>query len=275
MKINIVMITYNHEEFIEKAIKGVLMQKCNFDLELILSNDCSSDKTDEVIKSLLKFTPKNIKIKYLKHEKNIGAIPNFVRSLEACNGKYIALCDGDDYWIDSNKLQKQVDFLEKNKKINLCGHSVKCNIYNKFLSTKLIYDKSMFLSLKEVVLSNPIHTSSFLIRNSSSFKEFIKQNFLIGDYPILVYCAQKEGIFIFNETMSVYRVDNSNSIWSGKENSKSMEEIFNKTLIKLKNSDGIYNETKRYLNLKLKGSLKERLIKKTIVIKDKLKKIIS
>lgn len=120
--VSVVMITYAHENFIEQAINGVLMQECDFDVELIIANDYSPDKTDEVIKDIIKNHPKASWIKYIKHKQNIGMMPNFIFALKQAQGKYLALCEGDDYWTDPLKLQKQVDFLEEKEEYVICGH---------------------------------------------------------------------------------------------------------------------------------------------------------
>ncbi len=113
------MITYSHEKFIEQAINGVLMQECNFEVELIIANDCSPDKTDEVIQKVIDNHHKPSWIRYIKHDKNLGMMSNFIFAMQQCKGKYIALCEGDDYWTDPLKLQKQVDFLEGNKEYDI------------------------------------------------------------------------------------------------------------------------------------------------------------
>lgn len=112
--VSVAMITYNHEEYIEEAINSVLMQETDFDVELIISNDNSPDQTDTIIQRILKEHPKSHWIKYIKHEKNIGMMPNLNDNFQRCLGKYIAICEGDDYWTDPQKLQKQIDFLENN-----------------------------------------------------------------------------------------------------------------------------------------------------------------
>ena len=112
--VSVIMITYGHEKYIEEAIRGVFLQKTNFPLELIISNDKSPDSTDEIIKNIIKSAPENISVNYIQHLENIGMLPNFISTLKMAEGKYIAVCEGDDYWTDENKLQKQIDFLEKN-----------------------------------------------------------------------------------------------------------------------------------------------------------------
>ncbi|WP_418263880.1 glycosyltransferase family 2 protein [Flavobacterium faecale] len=118
--VSIIMITYGHEKFIQQAVEGVLMQECDFDIELIIADDCSPDSTGEIVTSIIENYPRGAWIKYIKHEKNIGMMPNFIFALQQCQGKYIALCEGDDYWTDPLKLQKQVDFLVANKDYSLC-----------------------------------------------------------------------------------------------------------------------------------------------------------
>lgn len=118
--VSVVMITYGHEKYIRQAIEGVLMQQGDFDLELVIANDCSPDNTDAVVQDVLSHHSNAHWIRYVRHEKNIGMMPNFIFALQQAKGKYIALCEGDDYWTDPCKLQKQVDFLEANPDYSIC-----------------------------------------------------------------------------------------------------------------------------------------------------------
>ena len=126
--VSILMITYGQESYVRQALEGVLMQKCNFDVEIILANDCSPDNTDKIIQDVLKTHPHASWVKYIKHEKNIGMISNFIHALQKCMGKYIAMCEGDDYWIDPLKLQKQFNILENNPEYKFCVTNL--NFYN-------------------------------------------------------------------------------------------------------------------------------------------------
>lgn len=121
-KLSIIILSYNHQDFITKALEGVFMQKVNFPIELILCDDKSPDNTDTVIKDYLKNTPSHIEVKYTRHEKNMGSTPNFYYALRQVTGDYIAFCEGDDYWTDDQKLQSQFDFLEQNPEYALCFH---------------------------------------------------------------------------------------------------------------------------------------------------------
>lgn len=126
--LSVCMITYNHELYISQAIEGVMMQQTSFLIELIIGEDCSTDNTRKICQEYKAKFPE--KIRLLFPVKNSGASANFMNTFQACSGKYIALCEGDDYWIDPCKLQKQVDFLEANTEYSLCSHRLHCYIQN-------------------------------------------------------------------------------------------------------------------------------------------------
>jgi glycosyltransferase involved in cell wall biosynthesis len=119
--ISVCIITYNHQKFIAKAIDSVLMQSTEYNIEIILGDDCSTDCSTDICKS---YEDKYKNVRLLKRDKNIGMNANWMDTIRSANGKYIALLEGDDYWIDKYKLQKQVTFLEKNKDYVLCSHEL-------------------------------------------------------------------------------------------------------------------------------------------------------
>lgn len=114
MLVSVLMITYNHEAYILEAINGILNQEAAFEIELIVSNDASSDNSHQIILDFINTYEGQATIAYHFHENNLGIQENFKFAHSKAKGKYIAICEGDDYWIDSKKLQKQVDFLEQN-----------------------------------------------------------------------------------------------------------------------------------------------------------------
>jgi len=122
-KISVIILSYQQEQFVEKAIRGVFMQKINFPIELIICDDCSPDKTDEVIQKTISDAPQNITVKYFRHPKNLGSTPNFYFALKQVTGKYLAFCEGDDYWSDPNKLHLQLQFLQENPAYSMCFHT--------------------------------------------------------------------------------------------------------------------------------------------------------
>src|SRR3954467_5066605 len=118
--VSVCIITYNHGSYIEKALQGVLSQKLNCKMEIIIGEDCSTDGTANVCNKYHQLYPH--KIKLLQYESNIGMKNNCITTIKSATRKYIAICGGDDYWEDDMKLQKQIEFLNKNKDYSLCIH---------------------------------------------------------------------------------------------------------------------------------------------------------
>jgi glycosyltransferase involved in cell wall biosynthesis len=169
MIVSVIMITYGHERFIQKSIEGVLMQKCNFDFELIIANDCSPDSTHKIISELICSHPKGHLIKYTRHKKNLGPVKNSIWALNQSNAKFISLCEGDDYWTSPDKIQNQVDFLNNNNDFSICFTDYKvlyentknifCPNLNKKYKNKSIFNQS------NIILSNFIPTATVMFRN--------------------------------------------------------------------------------------------------------------
>ncbi|QKJ64804.1 glycosyltransferase [Flavobacterium sp. M31R6] len=218
--ISVCMITYGHEKYIREAIEGVLMQECDFEIELILANDCSPDSTDEVIQDILKNHPRKSWIKYFNHEKNIGMMPNFIDAFKKSEGKYVALCEGDDYWTDSLKLQKQVDFLEVNPEYTICFHKV--NILQEGIVKEDIITVKVpeTTTINDLAKGNYIHTCSVVFKNNL-FEKFPKyfEKSPVGDYFLHMLNARYGKIKHLDEFMGVYRLHDS-SVWSSQDNSK-------------------------------------------------------
>lgn len=123
--VSVCMVTYNQEAYIEDAIKGVLMQK-DCDYELIIADDCSTDGTLAICKNYQEQHPDIIHI--IEQSQNKGVVGNTKDCLMACSGKYIAICEGDDYWIDDHKLQKQVAVLDEHQDVSMV-HTSWINIF--------------------------------------------------------------------------------------------------------------------------------------------------
>lgn len=213
------MITYNHSKYISKAIQGVVNQECKFEYELIIGDDCSIDKTREICIEYQNKFPN--KIKLLLHEKNLGGEGrnNFISTLKQCDGKYVALCEGDDYWTDPNKLQKQVDFLEANPEYNICFHRVYYKLdeqENLVLSQLNTSEKEETYSIEDLSKENIIHTPSVVFRNGliENFPSWFYEA-AVGDYVLHMLNAKKGKIKYFPEPMAVYRI-HSGGIWGQK-----------------------------------------------------------
>ena len=219
--VSICMVTYNHEPYIRQAVEGVLMQQTNFEYNLIIANDCSTDRTDEVVREILSTHPKRNLIKYTNNDKNKGMMLNGMCAWKECNSKYIAFCDGDDYWTDSYKLQKQVDFLEVNTEYNVCCHSV-IDLYETgemhIPKIDLHTFKSNY-SFEDLVDSNFIYSVSVIYRNTV-VKE-LPGWFLdspVGDYVLHLLHAHNSKIAYLPDIMAVYR-RNKGGVWSSQNGS--------------------------------------------------------
>ncbi len=204
--VSVVMITYAHEHYIHEAIVGVLSQVVNFDLELIIADDHSPDNTEEVVKSF--HTHENYDwIKYTKHTVNKGMMPNLKWALEQCNGNYIALCEGDDYWTDPYKLQKQIDFLEANHDCVMSFHDVKVlktdgSLHDNFL-TKL---PSSWETIEDLAkYGQYIQTNTLVYRNVTDSLPDVFFKYPTGDFAVELFIAQYGKIKYFPDVMSVYR----------------------------------------------------------------------
>lgn len=207
--VSICMITYNHEKYIAEAIEGVLMQETTFPYLLVIGEDYSTDNTRSICQEYATKYPD--KILLLPSEKNHGVMPNFVRTLEQCTGKYIALCEGDDYWTDSLKLQKQVDFLEANEEYVGCGGLHNTIHDGNLYINKVIKQKNVFNYI-DISTSNPLATNTVMIRNINLIdlnQEFFNKSFNqspIGDWLIWYLCSRYGLFFIFDEVFAVYRM---------------------------------------------------------------------
>ena len=208
------MITYNHEKFISQAIEGVLNQECNFEVEFIIADDCSLDNTQNVFQKIKENHPNANRIKYTRHEVNKGMTSNLIWALQQTSGKYIALCDGDDYWTDPYKLQKQVDFLEANPGYSLCvGNYVRYYVNTKkyedvirSLRSNETNEKGFSFTLEDTKkgwLTKPL--TALFRADSNLIKQFAQYKH--GRDINLFYHILKNGKgFYFNEFMGVCHI---------------------------------------------------------------------
>lgn len=210
LMVSIRCITYNHEPYIRQCLEGFIMQKTNFRFEAIVHDDASTDGTAAIIKEYAEKYPDIIKPifetenQYSKHDGSIRRIMN-----EHTRGKYVAMCEGDDYWIDPLKLQKQVDYLEKNPDYGLVYTNV--DFYyqesGKFVDSYFSRKKYLIKNTFEDFLVN----AWFIAPCTWMFKKSIinklpKKNFVVGDLPLLLTISSLYKVHYINESTGVYRV---------------------------------------------------------------------
>lgn len=224
MRISIIMLAYNHERFIAKALEGVLMQDIPCDYELIIGEDCSTDGTRFIIDKYRQTFGSKIKLLYRK--KNLGMARNMIDCLEYASGEYIAFLEGDDFWTDSSKLWKQVQFLEEHADYVAAAHNWKIvNLKEHFIRKGFDSDAVQKYGIDNLQqFSLPAHTSTLMIRNI--YKD-IKKNYLrkliwylwIPMDTIAAFVLTQYGkIIIFPEIMSGYRyyIEENGNNWSSK-----------------------------------------------------------
>ena len=203
---SICIITYNQEAYIAQCIEGALMQVCDFDYEIIINDDWSTDKTPEIAKEYAQNHPG--KITYIRNEKNLGMVGNWVAGINRCAGKYIALCEGDDYFTDNSKLKKQVSFLEGNPDYSICFHRA-----------SLVYDKGItpfyrdinantptHTNLGDIVLGNYIHTPTVVFQKNFCVFPSWYTNVPTADWALHMLNAEYGKIYFMPEYMAAYRI---------------------------------------------------------------------
>ena len=210
--VSVKCITYNHEKYIAQALDGFLMQKTIFPFEVIVHDDASTDKTADIIREYEAKFPKIIKPiyetenQYSKHDGSLSKIVN-----EACKGKYIAFCEGDDYWIDENKLQTQVDFLEKHHAYGMCYTKARCYFNNSMKFGKRI-GKNYHSYESIFIYGNCIPTLTVCIRTEVLNKYNIEVPFkdriewVIGDLPQWLWILKNSKIKFIRKVTGVYRI---------------------------------------------------------------------
>ena len=261
--VSVCMITYNHAPYIAEAIEGVMMQKCNFQFELIIGEDCSTDDTRTIVLQYKEKFPN--KIRLLLREENLGMERNFIETMQATKGKYIALCEGDDYWTDSYKLQKQVDFLEKNPDVGLVAHRLKVFNQNSgiFSEDWLGYlfengNDEYEITLSEYFRIWANHPCTVMFRTSMYDMEDAKYFTYYRDVHVFFNILLHGRLVCFSDCAAVYRIHNG-GVWS-------METAIRQNELDLKVYRELYN---KYNTTFLKEMYNCQLIKYArYVIKD-------
>jgi glycosyltransferase involved in cell wall biosynthesis len=223
--VSVKMITYNHAPYIARAIEGVLQQNVAFPIELVIGEDCSTDGTREIVSEYQKKYPDIIRV--ITSETNVGMMRNGFRSEKACRGKYIAWCEGDDYWHSPEKIQKQVDYMESHPECGLV-HSD----YDRYYPStgKVIHEFNKLVSMKppdDLDISSILRGGKYLfiltctvLARRVMLHEIIdadphlyqSNSYMIGDTPRWAEIAWRSRTHYIDESLSTYTVlDNSAS----------------------------------------------------------------
>ena len=224
--VSVFCITYNHVNFIKDAIEGFLMQETTFPVEIFIHDDASTDGTAEIVKEYAEKYPKlfwtvlQTENQWSKGRHNAY----FFGLMQKQRGEFIALCEGDDYWISKEKLQKQLDVLEKDNRFSGCCHDVKSNfeggedilLFNKYCGL----DATQAIELKDILNSNLVATCSSLLRMKHIHSlPHIFSDLAMGDWPLCIWSAMHGDFFYDSKPMGFYR-RHAGGVWSSMQSQR-------------------------------------------------------
>jgi glycosyltransferase involved in cell wall biosynthesis len=207
MKVSVLVMTYNHEKFISQALESAEMQETNFEYEILISEDCSTDRTREIVLGFRNARPE--KVRLLLSKQNIRSNEIVVRGIQAARGEYIALLDGDDYWTSPHKLQKQVDFLDSHPECAISFHNAQ--IFHEAEDREggnwTPPNHKEISTLEDIWMGNFIATCSTMFRRGliGEVPEWYNDFFPITDWPLHILNAEHGRIGYIDEVMGVYR----------------------------------------------------------------------
>ncbi|WP_437202350.1 glycosyltransferase [Planctomicrobium sp. SH664] len=213
--VSVLTITYNHERFIEGTLRSALSQQTDFDFEIVVGEDCSTDSTREILLRLQQQFPDRLRL--ILQPRNVGLMQNFVETFRACRGKYIALMEGDDYWTNDTKLQQQVDFLNAHPDCVITHHNVWKVIEGTAGHPETWHprsDRARWQTLEQMLSSNIIVTCSALFRAGlfNKFPDWYLQA-EAPDWLLHLLNARHGRVWYDPQVMAAYRIHPS-SVWS-------------------------------------------------------------
>lgn len=215
-KLSILIVTYNHERYISKALESILNQTFDCSIEVIVADDASSDSTLAIIKEY-ESKDSRFRFKYLDNTKNLGITKNYQRGFAACSGEYVAVLEGDDYWVSPFKLQRQIDFLTTHWQCDLC--SVNYFVFEEsrshFYPRTAIGHGHRLIGARDLIADNLVGNFSTCMYRKTALVALPQRLFDICSYDwIMNICVARSSLIGFlEEPMSVYRL-HSNGVWT-------------------------------------------------------------
>ncbi len=244
------MITFNHERYIKEAIESVLNQVTDFEYQLVIGEDCSTDTTRSICIDYARIHPE--KITLLNSTGNLGMMNNFTRTWKACDGEYIAFLEGDDYWTDSLKLQKQADFLDQHKDFSACFHNVEIKLTRNGENKEWILHQQLS---KDTFTTEDILNPWFIPSPSFMFVNYNDINVpdwyfncKFGDLPLMLLLSLRGPFKYFPDVMAVYRRHDTGMSFAYRHYEKIMVMIY------------IYESFNIHTHYRFAGKIKEAVI---------------
>ena len=258
-KVSVCIPTYNHERYIRQTLDGALRQQTDFEIEIVIGDDASTDNNQQIIQEYVDKYP-NIFRAFLhkenqgpKEPREFGGRNNVLQLLKVCKGDYVALCEGDDYWTDATKLQKQFDFMEANPDYAICHHNMQV-IYEDGSSEHLFNDENQKVESSIVDILEDrwfIATAATLYRNIFRVKDFGEwhSRAAAGDWALVIQLAATGKIHYLPKIMGVYRKHRG-----GLSNVQSSTNLYF-----LKNRQQMFAEVNEWLDFRYNSTIQETL----------------
>lgn len=224
MEVTVLIVTYNHEKYIAQALDGVLMQETDFEYEIVVIEDCSTDATREILRAYQAQYPAKIRLRLAT--RNQCSNKAFVEEFQASSSSYVAILDGDDYWISPKKLQKQVEFLRAHPECVLCFHNAKKVYEDQRLPISYNPpDQKTFSGLED------IWQGCFIASPTPMFRKNVLRelpqwysNLPFGDWPLHILYAEHGKIGYIDEILAVHRI-HSGGVWSKQNSIQKLESM--------------------------------------------------
>lgn len=250
--VSIWMTTYNHASYIAQAIESVLSQVVDFQIELVIGEDCSTDGTREICIHYKEKFPELINL--LLPEENLGMMRNGLATLASCTGEYIAILEGDDYWSDNYKLKKQIDFMQSHPNLSFSFHGANTldtnGKFGKYWRNPKFIDRSIIQPGHFLEYGGASFCSASAIFRANVFNNLPEwyTNAKIGDYPLMIMALDAGEIGYIADEMCVYRINSATS-WSNSNKSIAVRIASHYHIIKLnKHINSLTNSRyKKYL----------------------------
>jgi glycosyltransferase involved in cell wall biosynthesis len=214
MKVSVHLITYNQERYIRQALASALMQETTFPFEVVVGDDQSQDGTSAILREMQAAHPERVRL--LPADRHLGMFENGIRTYHACQGEYVAILEGDDFWLWPDKLQRQVEFLDRHPECAVCFHDALVVYEGRDEEhTYCRHDQRAFSTLEDLLHENFLPTSATMFRNRliDVFPAWLSE-LLYGDWVLHIMHARHGAIGYIDEVLSVYR-RHAKGVWTG------------------------------------------------------------